>query len=49
MGRQRRLGKGSVVKWVAGNHIVLRRIAEYALAPVSYLDLGGMHALSSAM
>ena len=39
MGRQRRLGKGSVVKWVAGNYIVLRRIAEYALAPVSYLDL----------
>ena len=39
MGRQRRLGKGSVVKWIAGNHIVLRRIAEYALAPVSYLDL----------
>ena len=39
MGRQRRLGKGSVIKWIAGNHIVLRRIAEYALAPVSYLDL----------
>ncbi len=39
MGRQRRLGKGSVVKWIAGNHIVLRRIAAYALAPVSYLDL----------
>ena len=39
MGRQRRLGKGSVVKWIAGNHIVLRRIAEYALAPISYLDM----------
>ncbi len=39
MGRQRRLGKGSVCKWIAGNHIVWRRIAEYALAPVSYLHL----------
>ena len=48
MGRQRRLGKGSVCKWVAGNHIVWRRIAEYALAPVSYLDLReGSHALAS--
>ena len=28
MGRQRRLGKGSVCKWIAGNHIVWRRIAE---------------------
>ena len=48
LGRQRRLGKGSVMKWIAGNHIVLRRIAEYALAPVSYLDLReGSHALAS--
>ena len=39
MGRQRRLGKGSVCKWIAGNHIVWRRIAEYALAPISYLDM----------
>ena len=42
MGRQRRLGKGSVCKWIAGNHIVWRRIAEYALAPVSYLDMSSM-------
>ena len=48
MGRQRRLGKGSVCKWIAGNHIVWRRIAAYALAPVSYLNLReGSHALGS--
>ena len=48
MGRQRRLGKGGVIKWIAGNYIVWRRIAEYALAPVSYLNLReGSHSLAS--